>query len=86
MPATLVVPHPAPVSARPVFSAPVRLSRGGGSCPVCAERRCGDAGACATEYANRFWAECADCGGSGFDTLGFDIWCRVCVGARVLEV
>lgn len=93
MPATLVAAHIAPadlvtpvtplVQPRP---APVRLVRGGRACPVCAERRCSDPAACAAEFAARSWGECDDCDGSGFDTLGLDIWCPTCGGARVLEV
>lgn len=84
MPASAVL---APVVALPVTRPePVRLVRGGRSCPVCAERRCADVSVCAAEFAARSWIECADCGGSGFDTTGFDVWCPVCDGARVLEV
>lgn len=84
MPASAVL---VPVVALPVTSpAPVRLVRGGRACPVCAGTHCADAVACAAEFANRSWADCPDCGGSGFDTIGFDIWCPVCDGSCVLEV
>jgi hypothetical protein len=64
----------------------VRLVRGGRACPICAMRRCATPAVCANEYANRSWDECADCGGSGFDSSEFDIWCPVCLGLGVLEV
>jgi hypothetical protein len=83
MPASAVL---APVVALSVTRpAPVRLVRGSRSCPVCAEGRCADASVCAAEFTARSWIDCRDCGGSGFDTTGFDIWCRVCDGARVVE-
>jgi hypothetical protein len=85
MPASDLITPVAP----PVFrstTAPVRLVRGGRACPVCGDRRCAVPTECATEYANRSWGECADCGGSGYDTTGFDIWCRICVGTGVVEV
>jgi hypothetical protein len=84
MPASAVLaPVVALPSARPE---PVRLVRGGRACPACAERVCADAGACAADLATRSWANCQDCGGSGYDTTGFDIWCPVCVGSGTVEV
>ncbi|WP_185992964.1 hypothetical protein [Streptomyces sp. 130] len=53
---------------------------------MCAERHCPEPADCAAEFASGAWAECADCGGSGYDTTGFDIWCPVCAGSRVVEV
>jgi hypothetical protein len=83
MPASAVL---ARVVALPAtHTVPVRLVRGGRVCPVCAEGRCADVSVCAAEFAARSWVDCPQCAGSGFDTTGFDIWCPVCDGARIVE-
>jgi ribosomal protein S14 len=86
MPAVAVPAVPSALAESQSVRRPVRLVRAGRACPVCGERRCSAPTECANEYANRSWTECADCGGSGYDTTGFDIWCRVCVGTCVVEV
>ncbi|MEV4612307.1 hypothetical protein AB0K43_06835 [Kitasatospora sp. NPDC049258] len=84
MPAVAVLASPTvPIpSARPE---PVRQSRAGRDCPVCADHHRFAPAACAVEFAARTWITCHDCAGTGWDSTGFNIWCPTCCGNKILE-
>ncbi|MFC1417273.1 hypothetical protein [Streptacidiphilus cavernicola] len=84
MPVALAVV--APVLSVPVAELkPVRVSRAGRECPVCASAPCSSPLDCAAEFSAHVWVACADCAGTGWDSTGMAIWCRVCGGSKIVE-
>jgi len=37
-------------------------------------------------FGSTEWLECPTCGGTGYDTTGFQLYCPDCGGAKVLRV
>lgn len=76
----------APVLSLPVADPePLRISRAGRECPVCALAPCASPLDCAAEFLVHAWVACADCAGTGWDTTGMAIWCRACGGSKIVE-
>ncbi|NJQ03554.1 hypothetical protein [Streptomyces zingiberis] len=82
MPVSLVHPHR--VTGRP--PAPRIVRTAARCCAVCGLSHCDAPQACRWEYDRTEWLECPDCGGSGYDTTGFRIFCPICRGSKMLKV
>ncbi|MDX3094552.1 hypothetical protein PV417_08260 [Streptomyces sp. ME19-03-3] len=52
---------------------------------VCGDRRCRDVATCAAYFEARSWMDCPECEGTGYDSTGFQIWCHMCEGGRLVE-
>lgn len=81
MPVSLIHPR-----RRTGVPGPKIVRRSSRICAVCGKSRCQDPAACRTVFGATEWLECPACGGSGYDSTGFQLYCLDCGGAKVLEV
>ena len=81
MPVSLIHPY-----RRTGVPAPKIIRRSARSCAVCGKTRCEDPRSCRLTFGSTEWLECPTCGGTGYDTTGFQLYCPDCGGAKVLRV
>lgn len=81
MPVSLI--HPFRPTSIPT---PKIIRRSVRRCPICWKPNCLNPAACKAAFSAAEWLECPACGGSGYDTSGFQLYCPDCGGAKVLEV
>jgi hypothetical protein len=63
----------------------IRSVRTGHDCPVCGDSHSQINPECAVEFAARQWTACVECEGTGWDTTGMEIYCRICCGSKLVE-
>ncbi|MEY9849862.1 hypothetical protein [Streptacidiphilus sp. MAP5-3] len=63
----------------------IRSTRTGHGCPVCGDFHGQINPECAAEFASRSWLSCPECEGTGWDSTGMEIYCRICGGSKLVE-